>query len=550
MLYSIKISNFKAIISKEIKLEELTTVNYLVGKNGSGKSSILEAICLLKPNQIFGFHESIYNILGFKYSLSFPENAVSEFFFKYNKNKEIAIQKEPNNQFLEIKLSDSISKSTSPICPFVYEFKDIDIKRKEVSFIAHEMNLFFKSLGIDFLEGLLNYQYLNQKETNGTSFYFENGSFTDFFSNKYKDENIANIQFNNLSSGKIELLKFCLKIYECLRANSSFIKKDELKIEEELINNLNKPSTNFSKNLTGDISTIILIEEPENFLHPELQKLIPNILAKVSKVLGERIQFFVVTHSPFVISAAAKEENQKLYIIENGLCLNQNGSKNGGLKKQAIEMLGGGLEDILPKYIVFCEGEIRKGWEEKPNFQHDAKIYNYLFEDIIDVAFYSGGGKSDLEKVSSHLAGLFSKLSSEAKFIVFCDSDYLNTGTNKTSLYKSYPEPYLKRTTGSDFNNLESILYHKSVLDELKLPEFTTECQKSDKHADKYFNDNFEQIKLLDDYFHKEENRNSWKSHFEFKILTPIIKKIGKIPMAENTASIFWKLYNCIFKTA
>jgi AAA15 family ATPase/GTPase len=42
MLDSITIKNFKAIT--ELTLSGLSNVNYLVGKNGCGKSSVLEAI--------------------------------------------------------------------------------------------------------------------------------------------------------------------------------------------------------------------------------------------------------------------------------------------------------------------------------------------------------------------------------------------------------------------------------------------------------------------------------------------------------------------------
>ncbi len=47
VLESIQIRNFKAIQDTGLKLDKLTNVNYLVGENGSGKSSVLEAIHLL-----------------------------------------------------------------------------------------------------------------------------------------------------------------------------------------------------------------------------------------------------------------------------------------------------------------------------------------------------------------------------------------------------------------------------------------------------------------------------------------------------------------------
>ncbi len=48
MLKKIHIKNFKKIGSEGIILDELEKVNYLVGENGSGKSSVLEGLFLLK----------------------------------------------------------------------------------------------------------------------------------------------------------------------------------------------------------------------------------------------------------------------------------------------------------------------------------------------------------------------------------------------------------------------------------------------------------------------------------------------------------------------
>ena len=53
MLDSIEIKNFKRIGEEGLKLNNLKQVNYLVGENGSGKSSVLE--CLY----IFSFDSDI-----------------------------------------------------------------------------------------------------------------------------------------------------------------------------------------------------------------------------------------------------------------------------------------------------------------------------------------------------------------------------------------------------------------------------------------------------------------------------------------------------------
>jgi AAA15 family ATPase/GTPase len=53
MLDSITIKNFKAIKDPGLTLTGLANVNYLVGKNGCGKSSVLEGIQILEPYLLF-----------------------------------------------------------------------------------------------------------------------------------------------------------------------------------------------------------------------------------------------------------------------------------------------------------------------------------------------------------------------------------------------------------------------------------------------------------------------------------------------------------------
>ena len=66
MLSKIEISNFKAI-TKKLTLEGLTNVNYLVGPNGCGKSSVLEFLSFINTrmskaqiSSIFGDFTNIF----------------------------------------------------------------------------------------------------------------------------------------------------------------------------------------------------------------------------------------------------------------------------------------------------------------------------------------------------------------------------------------------------------------------------------------------------------------------------------------------------------
>jgi AAA15 family ATPase/GTPase len=68
MLHSINIKKFKAIQTQNgLTLNNLAPINYLIGKNGSGKSSILEWINKNKSH-IFGSSEIINLIKQIHYN--------------------------------------------------------------------------------------------------------------------------------------------------------------------------------------------------------------------------------------------------------------------------------------------------------------------------------------------------------------------------------------------------------------------------------------------------------------------------------------------------
>ncbi len=83
---------------------------------------------------------------------------------------------------------------------------------------------------------------------------------------------------------------------------------DGLRVLYHLKTNLAKLDKMNGANL-GNVNFVI-IEEPENNLHPNLQKEIPvllnNIHLQLPPEIAERIFFFISTHSPFVISASSE----------------------------------------------------------------------------------------------------------------------------------------------------------------------------------------------------------------------------------------------------
>jgi hypothetical protein len=300
---------------------------------------------------------------------------------------------------------------------------------------------------------------------------------------------------------------------------------------------------------------LFLIEEPELTLNPKLQKEIPKFFHNITndfKKAGIEVQFLISTHSPFIVSAAAEfKDSQKVYLIEDGECLNPQGSKKGGAKRLGMEMLGAGVDDILPKTIVICESEVNQYAQDKPNYQKDAFIYQKLYGNLHDVGFYSAGSNEAVfqnnQNINDLIQLIFNGQKSKTEIIGFVDSDCsVKVKKNK------YKDKDL-RNTGS-FNNIESFLFHLDVLERLdpSLPKYN--YSQSDNHAENWFNENFEKLKEIEIVKSKvnlnEDNRNFWQVDFEKYVLTDIILEMGKEELdlsVEERKNIYWQLHNCIF---
>jgi predicted ATPase len=194
---------------------------------------------------------------------------------------------------------------------------------------------------------------------------------------------------------------------------------------------------------------IFLIEEPETHLHPKLQKEIPNILEKFVKHLN--VQFFVETHSPFIVSDSASlvdyhekqsrnyqskfRASQKVYFMKNGKPADKNGINSikgeygyWGSKVNIIaaKMLGAGLMDLISPMqteitdyaptLVFCEGQGR---------DEDEKFYNIVFRSRNPrVLFVSSRGSSQLESSFQLIREIRSGLAANFKVLMLRDRDH------------------------------------------------------------------------------------------------------------------------------
>ncbi len=149
------------------------------------------------------------------------------------------------------------------------------------------------------------------------------------------------------------------------------------------------------------VTPIVIIEEPESFLHPSAQAEFGKLLQEISQEL--EIQVIATTHSPFMLNNTNPESNilleRKIFRgkpKETIVC-----STNGENWMQPFsEHLGVTKPDFLPwshlffstkKKIIFVEGEIDKKYidywrsiyKEHFSFGSDVEIYPYGGADII-----------------------------------------------------------------------------------------------------------------------------------------------------------------------
>ncbi len=184
--------------------------------------------------------------------------------------------------------------------------------------------------------------------------------------------------------------------------------------------------------------TEFIIDEPECHLHPHITKTIPLLLEYL--VNRYELQFFVATHSPFILSAVARityEETQikqTVYFLKNGRLIDKynKDSKNASegywgqkLIPVANSVLGSGLEDLYIEQaamftsdspiLVLCEGQ---------SGDEDANIYNLIFDNLRPYClFASCRGSSQLYRSFQLLNQIKPGLSANLQIFMLRDRD-------------------------------------------------------------------------------------------------------------------------------
>jgi predicted ATPase len=134
----------------------------------------------------------------------------------------------------------------------------------------------------------------------------------------------------------------------------------------------------FVNSFSNELS-VVVIDEPENHLHPELQQeVLPKLLAAFPK-----LQFIVATHSPLIVTSV---KNASVYVLlinsESGKVqskLLETNSTSGTANETLRDVLG--LPFTMPKWAVAQLQEIVEKYCQKP---FSSETFKYLRAELND----------------------------------------------------------------------------------------------------------------------------------------------------------------------
>jgi predicted ATP-dependent endonuclease of OLD family len=477
MLDSITIKNFKAIT--ELTLSGLSNVNYLVGKNGCGKSSVLEAISY--------YDKEIRELVNQKYD---NRNYKNGFEIEY-KCKDLIFGENPEINFT---------------C--LINFNDNDYEeRKSIENILNKVNVYIDEWVCARYEGekigdyIVTTANLGSKDFNqntiklpnlynGISKYHQNQTMESWRVSTFEHYSDELAKLNNVYA---EQIKENMTFFNCsmdrfFKNGLSDINKEEINLncinynlsskEEIELRNLNKSERITLLEILVNIGTfsppdlnliyadnkVLIFGDTENtsILLSSLsdgQKLIIRLFYQLEEVkfqkkyhlvlidepeigLHPEVQIFVSTHSNYLISEAVKLPEQKVYHFDDvGVVKNPDGISSIEINSfnNVMDSLGAKPSDMLfVNGIIWVEGPADIIYIQKWLEMYCSENDKMLFEKGVhyEFAMYGGALLSYLYGGdTTKKQGLQNIFRVNTRAFVICDSDKKDEFSKDVSTY-------------------------------------------------------------------------------------------------------------------
>lgn len=292
--------------------------------------------------------------------------------------------------------------------------------------------------------------------------------------------------------------------------------------------------------------TVFLIDEPELHINTAIQR---RLLIEINKLIGEKCQLWVATHSIGFLRALQEELKEDCQIIEfradvPWATTEQILTPIQKNRKQWSRIFATALDDltglICPKCIIYCEGKDKPGavGQEKGL---DAQVYNNIFgEAYPDTLFVSSGGNTELDQRSNIALAILGKVFPDLEIWVCKDRDMssgaLNHETDRCLYLRNNPDNHrvIKRW------ELENYLYDKEVLKRYcEINELTFSESDYDNFVTDIYNQNLkDETGRIKNFCNMHISINSEKFKIELsKCITPDM-------------IVYKELEDCIFRRA
>lgn len=371
---SISIENFKAF--KRVKLNCNEKINFLVGENNIGKSSILEAIqlwkvgydCLVTNNNRNFYGKNTPRYLPFESLFFLRIGAVNDLFFDSSKKK-VSITLEVSEGEESYSLKITLEKPSMIDTYLRVKFQDVAFNRFKEKVLEIGLNLctvifIYQTRPVFYSiknEPFYNNAQLLKKITLGKS--------SDVIRNKILKCEKTETGFQTLEERMNNVFNTGIKIRlknrskqdeEYVRITIQETGKKEIDIGmvgSGLLQVLEIFSTLQFINKFHNGLNILLIDEPDSHIHSNLQSVLIDELRK-----DEGNQIFIISHNDRLIRKAG--ENELFYINKTSLELGQiDALPEDSYDTISIELAGQLLgldENAKSKIIVITEGKTDK----------------------------------------------------------------------------------------------------------------------------------------------------------------------------------------------